>query len=267
MTPSIRRTLPLFGILLLLLITGCSITLSLDPNGNLGFTVNLLGGGNGGGGVVAPAPTLAPAATQATTGGGGVATAVPACTPNTTWPTYVVANNDTLARIAARAGVSLQELVTANCITNPDIVIAGQTLRVPVDINATATVTPTGFAASETPVGTAGAPTNTAVAVQASGGVTVTPNNGMNNNIWVLNQGVDVTLAWPETPGGFARVEFYLTPTGGAATLIGTDTDNTNGASITWNVPAALTGVITATAFNETGAFGQTANPLPVVSV
>src|SRR5258708_33673346 len=54
------------------------------------------------------------------------------CTPRTDWPTMVIADGDTLSGIAARTGVSVTDLVAANCLTDASSIISGQTLRVPV---------------------------------------------------------------------------------------------------------------------------------------
>jgi LysM repeat protein len=44
----------------------------------------------------------------------------------------VIADGDTLSGIAARTGVSVTDLVAANCLTDASSIISGQTLRVPV---------------------------------------------------------------------------------------------------------------------------------------
>ena len=53
------------------------------------------------------------------------------CTLRTDWPTYVVRPGDTLFTIAQRTGSTVAELMTANCLTNPNIIYAGQRLYVP----------------------------------------------------------------------------------------------------------------------------------------
>ena len=45
--------------------------------------------------------------------------------------TYVVQGGDTLASIAARTNVSLNALMSANGITNANIIFAGQVLTIP----------------------------------------------------------------------------------------------------------------------------------------
>ena len=54
------------------------------------------------------------------------------CSPRTDWPyTYTVQPGDTLFRIAQNAGISLNEIQVANCITDPGAIAVGQVLRVP----------------------------------------------------------------------------------------------------------------------------------------
>jgi LysM repeat protein len=55
------------------------------------------------------------------------------CTPRADWTgTYTVVQGDTLASIARRTGVNLNDLSKANCITDPNRIRVGQILRVPV---------------------------------------------------------------------------------------------------------------------------------------
>lgn len=47
------------------------------------------------------------------------------------WPLYAVKSGDTLFRIALGASTTVDDLVTANCLANPDRLFSGQRLRVP----------------------------------------------------------------------------------------------------------------------------------------
>ncbi len=58
---------------------------------------------------------------------------VTACRPRSDWPAYTVQPGDTLSQLAARAGVSMDDLVRANCLTSTDI-WAGQLLSVPTTL-------------------------------------------------------------------------------------------------------------------------------------
>jgi len=53
------------------------------------------------------------------------------CTPRTDWLTYQVQTGDTLSAIARSINHDLAVLVTANCIANPNMIVAGQDLYVP----------------------------------------------------------------------------------------------------------------------------------------
>lgn len=68
----------------------------------------------------------------------------PTTTTTTTIPTrYRVKSGDNLTRLAARWGVSLDELMTLNKITNPDHIFIGQNLKVPKPPPTTTTLPPT----------------------------------------------------------------------------------------------------------------------------
>lgn len=49
----------------------------------------------------------------------------------TTQTTYVVKSGDTLYRIAAKYGVTVQQIVAANNIANPNLIFTGQVLKIP----------------------------------------------------------------------------------------------------------------------------------------
>ncbi len=59
-----------------------------------------------------------------------------------------------------------------------------------------------------------------------------------------LRAGTAITITWPDAPGGAARVDFTLTPTGGASRIIGSDANPLDGTAITWTVPAGTSGQI-----------------------
>ena len=69
---------------------------------------------------VAPAPSAAPPS----------AAPAPSAKP-ATGQKYVVQAGDTLGSIAAQFGVPIQDIITANRIENPDLVIVGQELIIP----------------------------------------------------------------------------------------------------------------------------------------
>lgn len=53
------------------------------------------------------------------------------CQINTTWQLYTVVSGDTLAKIARRFNSSINALIIANCLTDPNRILVGQQLRVP----------------------------------------------------------------------------------------------------------------------------------------
>lgn len=54
-----------------------------------------------------------------------------ACTPNTSWELYTVTAGDILSDIAQRTESTVSELMTANCLTDANVLQIGQALRVP----------------------------------------------------------------------------------------------------------------------------------------
>jgi LysM repeat protein len=83
--------------------------------------------------IVAPTTTTPAAtavATQPTTA---------TCTIRSEWPTYVVQPGDTVFKISQLVGSTVDELATANCLTDARRIDVGQVLHVPVTIVPTAT--------------------------------------------------------------------------------------------------------------------------------
>lgn len=89
-----------------------------------------------------PTPTETPTATLTPT-----PTPVPTPTPTATATpegfVYVVQSGDTLSAIASRFGVSMQEIVEANNIADPNLIIAGDELLIPGVEGPPPTATPT----------------------------------------------------------------------------------------------------------------------------
>jgi len=54
------------------------------------------------------------------------------CTVRDDWFTYTIQSGDTLGRIATLARTTVDDLVAANCLENPNQIFAGQVIRVPV---------------------------------------------------------------------------------------------------------------------------------------
>lgn len=56
--------------------------------------------------------------------------------------TYIVESGDTLSGIAARYGVTVEEIVAENDLENPDVLQVGQVLMIPVTLEPTVTPSP-----------------------------------------------------------------------------------------------------------------------------
>jgi LysM repeat protein len=90
-----------------------------------------------------PTPTPTGTVTAPTPTPTKTATPTPTASPPSGQTTYTVRTGDTLYSIALRFGVTVQDLMAANGITNPNYIRVGQVLIIP-DPNATPTPTPTG---------------------------------------------------------------------------------------------------------------------------
>ncbi len=111
-----------------------------------------------------PTQTTAPAGTAAAPTMTPAATATPGVTE------YTVVDGDTLGAIAARFGVTVEELVALNGLANPDQIAIGAVLRLP---GRAPTAAPTGANAAatpsaETPLATARASATAATAAPAT---------------------------------------------------------------------------------------------------
>ena len=54
------------------------------------------------------------------------------CNPRTDWPLYTVVSGDTLANIARLVNSTTGTLTEANCLANPNMLVVGQHIRVPM---------------------------------------------------------------------------------------------------------------------------------------
>ncbi len=53
------------------------------------------------------------------------------CTVREDWPLYEITRGDTLTSVARRTDSTIEELIEANCLKNPDRLTAGDMLHVP----------------------------------------------------------------------------------------------------------------------------------------
>jgi murein DD-endopeptidase MepM/ murein hydrolase activator NlpD len=102
-----------------------------------------------------PTPTRSPTQTSASSSATSIALeptiqstsgTTSSCTPRTDWPTMTVGEGDTLSTIAERVGSSVDDLVAANCLSEPNAIVSGQSLYVPVAVasNSSGGITDTG---------------------------------------------------------------------------------------------------------------------------
>jgi hypothetical protein len=66
------------------------------------------------------------------------------CAARTDWERYIVERGDNLSKIADRFSSTVQELIAANCLSNPNSLRAGQLLYVPKSITPPVTATSSG---------------------------------------------------------------------------------------------------------------------------
>lgn len=74
-------------------------------------------------------PSSPPVATVPPTGPAPAATATTA--PAANQQRYVIKDGDTLSGIAAQFGVTVQQIIDANALQNPDLIVQGQELIIP----------------------------------------------------------------------------------------------------------------------------------------
>ena|SRR5215212_4913686 len=93
----------------------------------------------------APPPTVPQATSIAPTlfasitplpGGGGTAPTQPAsqnpnCIPPTGWIQYTIEAGDSLGALAQDTGTTMQDIITANCLSDPDTLFTGQVIYLP----------------------------------------------------------------------------------------------------------------------------------------
>jgi LysM repeat protein len=159
-----------------------------------------------------------PTATTANVAGGVAGT----CTPRAGWTAYTVQQGDTAGILATQAGISLEDLVAANCLANADLITVGQVIYLPGNIG-----TPRPSVGSGATPGSG--PTIERIWVEPA----VVQNNGQ----YQVRVGSTVTLR-AEGVANAAKVTFVLAPVGTNATptTLGIDTNLADGVSVTWRV-------------------------------
>jgi LysM repeat protein len=231
------------------------------------------------GGPVVPAPTAAEVAGAATEAVAGAETAgAPAVDPTSAEPggslpglatitpaVYVVQAGDTLGSIANEFGVSVEDLMAANGLTDPNVLDVGQTLTIPFGDFLPPTLTPEAPTepplepTSETAGGTeaplptaggeAGAPQLAIRGVTSAG-------DAANERVTIVNVGGDVSLAGWTLHDEQGNAFFFpaLSLFQGGAVTVHTESGQNTVTDLYWNQSAAIweTGE-TATLVDPTG--------------
>ncbi|MCK6578421.1 MAG: LysM peptidoglycan-binding domain-containing protein [Anaerolineae bacterium] len=179
----------------------------------------------------------------------------PMCALRYDWPHYVVRYGDTLARIAAYYRTTVETLAYANCLSNPNLIYAGQALRVPYAYPVPAPyhpypphphhppypppVYPTAAPLPTLPPPTAIPPIIIGTALSISSYAAV------NGTVYTLNPDELITIRWESAfPAAARQVAFELiAPTGGAQ-VIGIDSNLGDGASILWRTVTGVQGTL-----------------------
>lgn len=78
-----------------------------------------------------PAPTLFASITPLANGTFPTQLPPGNCTPPANWVQYTVEVGDSLGALAEATGTTLQNLITANCLTDPDTLFTGQVIYLP----------------------------------------------------------------------------------------------------------------------------------------
>jgi LysM repeat protein len=157
------------------------------------------------------------------------------CTPRTGWISYTVQQGDTIGTLAAQTGVSIQDLVAANCLANADIITVGQVIYLPNTAGTSGNTTP--LPANPGPGLPGGGNPTVTVVGPAVKRIWVEPAVIQNNGQFQVNVGSTITLR-AEGVTNATRVTFVLAPVGTnvAPTTLGVDTNLADGVSVAWRV-------------------------------
>jgi LysM repeat protein len=117
---------------------------------------------------VPPAPTYTPSTGVNTPRPAYTATVVPitpGSQPGAAFRTHIVVAGDTLSGIAKEYGTTVEAIMAANEISNPELIVIGQVLSIPVEEEepVSTPATPTSHTPTATPVPPTTTPTETPV--------------------------------------------------------------------------------------------------------
>lgn len=112
------------------------------------------------------------------------------CTSRTDWVTYTVKAGDSLSVIAASVNSNVNELVSANCLANPNSIVVGQVLHLPRAVGSTTGNNTTGNNTTSTSNNTTG---NSTTGNNTTGNTTTGNNTSTGNNTTTTNLPVFAT--------------------------------------------------------------------------
>jgi LysM repeat protein len=170
------------------------------------------------------------------------------------WVTYTIAPGDALSIIAERTGTSADLLAAVNCIDDPGRIIVGEDILVP------------GAGSGGAGTGSGGAGPLTVI---DAGAVQLQPSSQQGASV-VVRENEVITVSWPGAPVSSAtRVEFYIdipsAANAGQLTLMGTDTNMSDGAQIVLPFTGRMSGPVTATAVLSDGSVVTTSTSVTVL--
>lgn len=186
--------------------------------------------------VIPPTATLIPTATSQPTN--APAPSVACTIPRTDLPRYTVSVGDTLSNIAVRADSTVTELARLNCLDDISLINVGQQLYVPESVPPSEPNSDTG-SSNPRPIDITNIPTHPA---SRYGSISISPWIVRYQSVYVVEGNTTLSLQWANMPTnlGITQVGFVIEPNNkiGGYTLLGTDSDLANGASLAWTVPA-----------------------------
>ncbi len=182
-------------------------------------------------------PTATPAPTQTLSSAQVPATPIN-CTPRRDWEIYFVQAGDTVSDLAARTGLTVDQVAQANCLIDPALIYVGQMLFLPF-VPPTPTPIPS-------PSPTVTADPNRPVFTQAL----VAEQHWRDAAGWAVTYHDTVRLEAGEVLNALA-VDFFASLPSGETRYIGRDSDPWDGAMVNYTFPQPGTYTFLVVAENE----------------
>lgn len=176
---------------------------------------------------------------------------LPSCvTSNEELEVYVIGAGDTLSSIASLSGTTAEYLADLNCLEDANLITVGQVLYVPHSFTFDNEVSQSASTNNTQPIQLG--ETNNSSAIDLSNipriittfHGSIIPSTWIVNheNVYVVEESTTINLTWNSFPSdmGITQVGFVLKANNnvGGYTLVGTDTNLSDGISASWTVPA-----------------------------